>query len=153
MDSKIINLEEALIQALVAWVLPCCDFKRMSYIPRNEESESGSGSVVSVWRCNTMDHSPPGSCFHGVLQANTLEWGAAFARGSSQPRDWAQASCVAGGFFAIWATRDEEKEKIKIQGIYSNNGQLRGCIFKQKMTTARKFILVGLDQEKSISSP
>ena len=26
-------------------------------------------------------------------------------KGSSQPRDWTQVSCIAGGFFANWATR------------------------------------------------
>ena len=26
------------------------------------------------------------------------------SRGSSQPRDWTQVSCLAGGFFTIWAT-------------------------------------------------
>ena len=28
------------------------------------------------------------------------------SRGSSQSRDWTQVSCVAGGFFAIWATQE-----------------------------------------------
>ena len=28
------------------------------------------------------------------------------SRGSSQPRDWTQVSCIAGGFFTIWATRE-----------------------------------------------
>ena len=27
-----------------------------------------------------------------------------FSRGSSQPRDWTQVSCTAGGFFIVWAT-------------------------------------------------
>ena len=27
------------------------------------------------------------------------------SRGSSQPRDWIQISCIAGGFFTIWAAR------------------------------------------------
>ena len=27
-------------------------------------------------------------------------------KGSSQPRDWTQVSCIAGGFFANWATRE-----------------------------------------------
>ena len=26
--------------------------------------------------CDTMDHSPPGSCIHGIFQARVLEWGA-----------------------------------------------------------------------------
>ena len=38
---------------------------------------------------------------HGILQARILEWVAIpFSRGSSQPCDQTQASCVAGRFFA-----------------------------------------------------
>ena len=37
---------------------------------------------------------------HGILQDRVLEWVAfPFSRGSSQPRDWTQVSCIAGGFF------------------------------------------------------
>ena len=37
-----------------------------------------------------------------------LEWVAMpFLRGSSQPRNWTGVSCIAGGFFASWATRKE----------------------------------------------
>ena len=36
-----------------------------------------------------------------------LEWVAfPFSRGSSQPRDRTQVSCIAGGFFTSWATRE-----------------------------------------------
>ena len=42
-----------------------------------------------------------------ILQARTLEWVAMpSSRGSSRPRDWTEVSCVAGGFFTIWATRE-----------------------------------------------
>ena len=35
-----------------------------------------------------------------------LEWVTfPFSRGSSQPRDWIQVSCIAGGFVTCWATR------------------------------------------------
>ena len=44
----------------------------------------------------------------GVLQARILEWVAMPSfRGSSQPKDWTQASCIsctAGKFFTNWAT-------------------------------------------------
>ena len=41
---------------------------------------------------------------HGILQARILEWVAfPFSRESSQPRDWTQVSCIAGGFFTSWA--------------------------------------------------
>ena len=33
----------------------------------------------------------------------------AFSRGSSQPRDRAQVSCIAGRFFTIWATREAQE--------------------------------------------
>ena len=42
---------------------------------------------------------------HGFLQARILEWVAfPFSRGSSQPRDGTQVSCIAGGFLTSWAT-------------------------------------------------
>ena len=41
----------------------------------------------------------------GILQARILERVAIpSSRGSSQPRDWTQISCIAGGFFTHWAT-------------------------------------------------
>ena len=44
---------------------------------------------------------------HGILQARILEWVAfLFFRGSSQPRDWTQVSCIAGRFYTSWATRE-----------------------------------------------
>ena len=40
----------------------------------------------------------------GILQARILEWVAMpSSRGSSHPRDQTQVSCIAGGFFTIWA--------------------------------------------------
>ena len=51
---------------------------------------------------------------HGFLQARILEWVAfPISRGSSQPRDWTQVSCIAGGFFTSWATREAPKWKWK----------------------------------------
>ena len=44
---------------------------------------------------------------HGILQARILEWVALpFSRGSSQPRDRTQVSCIAGRFFTSWTTRE-----------------------------------------------
>ena len=46
---------------------------------------------------------------HGILQARMLEWIAfSFSRGSSQPRDQTQVSCIAGRFFTSWATREAQ---------------------------------------------
>ena len=52
--------------------------------------------------CDPMDYT-----VHGLVQARILEWVAfPFSRGSCQPRDQTQVSCIAGGFFTSWATRE-----------------------------------------------
>ena len=57
--------------------------------------------------CDPMSCSLPGSSVHGISQARILEWVAAsFSRGSSPPRDRTCASCIAGRFFTVWATRE-----------------------------------------------
>ena len=46
----------------------------------------------------------------GILQARILEWVAfPFSRGSSQPRDWTQVSCIASRFFTSWATKEVQE--------------------------------------------
>ena len=50
----------------------------------------------------------------GILQARILEWVAiSFYRESFQPRDkifLSCGSCIAAGFFTIWATREALKQ-------------------------------------------
>ena len=56
----------------------------------------------------------------GILQARIQEGVAfAFSRGSSQPRDRAQVSCVAGGFFTSWATG--EAHQMSNKGLINHN--------------------------------
>ena len=51
--------------------------------------------------------SPPGLSVPGVSQARRLEWVAMPSfRGSFEPRDRTQVSCIAGRFFTVWATRE-----------------------------------------------
>ena len=55
--------------------------------------------------CDPMDYT-----VHGILQARILEWIAfPFSRASSQPRDRTQVSCIAGGFFTSWSTREAQE--------------------------------------------
>ena len=52
--------------------------------------------------CDPMNYSLSGSSVHGILQARILEWVAMpFSRGSSQPRDRNQVSCIEGRFFTV----------------------------------------------------
>ena len=58
------------------------------------ESESESRSVMSKTLFDPTDYT-----VHGILQARILEWvDIPFCRGSSQPRDQTQVSCIAGRF-------------------------------------------------------
>jgi len=57
----------------------------------------------------TIRAKPPGSSVHRILQARILEGVAiSFSRRSSWPRDQAWVSCIAGGFFTNWATREAQ---------------------------------------------
>ena len=68
--------------------------------------------------CNPMDYA-----VHGILQAKILEWVAfPFSRGSSQPRDQAQVSCIAGGFFTSWTTREALAAKTRCFLVLSKVG-------------------------------
>ena len=50
---------------------------------------------------------------HGILQTRILEWVAIpFSRGSSQPRDRTQVSCISGEFFTLWATREAQYVRV-----------------------------------------
>ena len=61
------------------------------------------------------------STIHGILQARILEWVAfPFSRGSCQPRDWIQFSCIAGRFFTSWATREAQGEgRSQVNELFS----------------------------------
>ena len=69
------------------------------------------------WYCSVVSDSLwphgrylPGFSIRGIFQARVLEWVAfSFSRGSSQPRDWTQVSCIASRRFTVWATREVSK--------------------------------------------
>ena len=66
------------------------------------------------------ESSLPGSSVHGIFQARVLEWVAiSFSRGSPRPRDQTQVSCIAGRFFAIWATREARECIYMVKILFS----------------------------------
>ena len=72
--------------------------------PKSVKWSEVAQSCLTLW--NPMDCSLPGSSIHGVFQAIILEWVAtSFSRGSSQPRDRTQFSCIVDRRFTAWATR------------------------------------------------
>ena len=81
---------------------------QMRFSSERQWSICSEGPIVKVkvtqsclTLCDPMDYT-----VHGILQARILEWVAVlFSRGSSQPRDQTQVSCIAGRFFTSWATR------------------------------------------------
>ena len=85
--------------------------------------------IVKVARSCPTFFDPMEYRVHGNLQARTLEWVAfPFSRGSSQPRDLTQVSCITGGFFTIWVTREAQvylvrsiKSVLLEHNLYSEN--------------------------------
>ena len=52
-----------------------------------------------VWLCDPMDHGPPGSPVHGILQASILEW---MAISFSSDKVWSEWSEVAQLCLTLW---------------------------------------------------
>ena len=88
------------------------------------KSESESPSVMSD---SLAPHRLYVACqafsVHRILQARILEWVAIpFSKGSSQPRNGTQVSCIAGRFFTVWGTREAQVvlytlEMIRLQQL------------------------------------
>ena len=75
--------------------------------PRNGD-KCGTQSWLTLR--DLMDDHLPGSSVHEISQARILDRVAIpFSRGSSQPRDGTQISCIAGEFLTIWAAREAPK--------------------------------------------
>ena len=84
-----------------AWAQSLVRGTKVSQAMKVKESESEVAELCPTL-CDPMDCSPPGSSVHGILQARILEWVAiSFSRGSSQPRDQTQVSCIAGRHFIL----------------------------------------------------
>ena len=63
-----------------------------------------SQSCLTLWGPWTVAHQAPLSM---EFYRQEYEWIAiSFSRGSSEASDWTRVSCIAGGLFTIWATRE-----------------------------------------------
>ena len=87
------------------------------------------GKVKVIQFCPTL--CDPRGLVHGILQVRILEWVAfPFSRGSSQPRDQTQVSCIAGGFFISWATGKYKNTGMGslslLHGIFPHTGDKLG---------------------------
>ena len=92
------------------------NFPQFIVIHTDEKSESEWKSLSRVQLFVT-----PWSV-DGILQARILDWVAVpFSRGSSKPRAQTHESCIAGGFFTSWATRETQWKKQVIGQYLSIN--------------------------------
>ena len=90
-------------------------FISLKYICRDGIAES-ERRVQLFATLRTVAHQAPLSV--GTLQARILEWVAMFSsRASSQPRYQTQVSCIASGFFTIWATREAHCKNTGVSSL------------------------------------
>ena len=68
--------------------------------------------------CDPMDYR-----VHGILQTRILEWVAyPFSRGSSQPRDWTQVSCIEGESLPVEQQRNVKNTGAGILSLLHQTG-------------------------------
>ena len=105
------------------WWLLCSGFDQFSGI--HQERKYTIILSMGKWKYPTL--CDPMDCIvHGILQARIWEWVAfPFSRVSSQPRDWSQVSCIAGRFFASWATKEAQESWSGSQSFYSGSSKPR----------------------------
>ena len=89
-----------------------------------------------------QDYSSPGPSVHGNFQARILEWVAIpFSRASSRPRDWTWVSYIAGRFFIVWATRED-------QMLHTCAWFLSSCFFQTLLLQLVQIIACSLKKKK-----
>ena len=104
-DLKLWPWPFAHLYALLMMKLSSCDGNGM--VHKVKHSCYVKWSEVKVAQSCLTLCDPMGYTIYGILQARILEWVAfPFSRGSSQPRDRTQISCIAGRLFTIWDTRE-----------------------------------------------
>ena len=86
-------------------------FAQVPPVPRQGSVQKHCSYCLVTKSCLTLcyptGHSPPVSSVLGISQARILEWVAIlFSRGSSQPRDWTDVSCISRWILNYWATRE-----------------------------------------------
>ena len=89
-----------------------------------------------------MDCSPPNSSVHRISQARILKWLAiSFFWGSFQPSNQTCVSCLAGGFFTIWATQEAlvqlDANSQKDTACGEDGGGSRGLISSSETILSR----------------
>ena len=88
-------------------------------------------SCPTLW--DPMNCRPQNSSVHGILQRRILEWVAIpFSRESSQPRGQTQVSCIAGGFFTVWAT-----SKVSVQSAQFSHSVMSDSLQPHELQQAK----------------
>ena len=89
-----------------------------------------------MWKCRVqvaqscLTLCDPMDCtVHGILHTRILEWVAfPFSRGSFQPRDRTQVSCIASRLFTSWATREAHVKN-------NQNNKRHHCVSEHCLTS------------------
>ena len=96
----------------------CCNFRGQQVLQQKFITEMTKNNIRCCYLvtklcptlCDPTDHSPPDSSVHGISQARILEWLVIFfSRGSSQPRDRTNISCIGRRVLYRSSTREAQE--------------------------------------------
>ena len=116
------------------WVMPCKathDGQVITEVTWKWKLLSCVWLFATPWTIKSMEFSRP----------ELLEWVAIpFSRGSSQPRDRTQVSCIAGRLFTSCATREAplEKSYCKMWSTGGNGNPLKYTCLKNLMNSMKR---------------
>ena len=95
---SLFNKFSGLISVMIDWLDLLAVQGTFKNLFQHHSQKHGGGGLVTQscpTLCDPMDGNLQGSSLHGISQPRTLEWVAiSFSRGSSQPRNQTQVSCI-----------------------------------------------------------
>ena len=77
------------------------------------QETNNDNNIKPVWKWKVLSHvqlfATPWTLHSWNSPGQNIEVDIPFSKGSSQPRDRTEVSCIAGGFFTCWATREAQE--------------------------------------------
>ena len=115
-------------------------------------ANTSSSAAAAMWLqscpilCDPIDHSPPGSSVHGILQARMLEW-LPFPPPGDLPNPGIELMsltppALADGFFTIWEAPKDTQAPFLLSGFLNSSPTcFSSCLSRPAVMISRSALL------------